>query len=137
MDIIVQGKQLDVGESLRNHVIAKITDMNEKYFNHTTSATVTFSKEGHGHGMHKAQIKILIGKNITAIVDATEGEIYSAFDAAAEKAAKKMRRNKRKIRDHHDRSTKTPEKASQEAKTEQANMDQIAGIVFLCGFGGH
>ncbi len=116
MDITVQGKQIDIGDSLREHVIAKIEDINEKYFNHTTSATITFSKEGHGHGVYKAHINILVGKNMTAIVDATEGDIYAAFDAAAEKAAKKMRRHKRKIRDHHERGNKTPEQANLEAK---------------------
>ncbi len=115
MDITVQGKQIDIGDSLREHVITKIEDINEKYFNHPNSATVTFSKEGHGHVQYKTNIKVFIGKNITIIVDATEGEIYAAFDSACEKAAKKMRRNKRKIRDHHERGNKTPEQAIQEA----------------------
>lgn len=116
MDITVQGKHIDVGESLRDHVIAKIEDLNDKYFNHTTSATITFSKEGHGHGVFKAHIKVLIGKNISVIVDAQAGDIYAAFDSAAEKAAKKMRRNKKKLRDHHDRGVKTPEAAILEAR---------------------
>lgn len=116
MDITVQGKQIDVGESLREHVTNKLEDLNEKYFNHATSATITFSKEGHGHGVYKAHIKVLIGKNISVIVDSQAGDIYAAFDSAAEKAAKKMRRNKKKLRDHHERGTKTPEEAIIEAR---------------------
>ena len=49
MELTVHGKQLDVGDALRTHVKDKLTDVSEKYFNHTTYATVTFSKEGHGH----------------------------------------------------------------------------------------
>jgi len=48
MELSVHGKQIDVGDALRSHVEDKLEDLNEKYFNHATFATVTFSKEGHG-----------------------------------------------------------------------------------------
>jgi len=125
MDITVEGKHIDVGDALREHVTDKIEELNEKYFNHTNSATITFSKEGHGHGVFKAHIKILIGKNITVNVDAKAGDIYAAFDTAADKAAKKMRRNKKRLRDHHERGSKTPEEASLEARDYILALDAI------------
>lgn len=109
MELTVHGKQIDVGDALRGHVEEKIGDLNQKYFNHTTFATVTFSREGHGHKQTRAHISIQLGKNIMIVADATEMEPYVAFDSAAEKAAKQLRRYKRKLRDHHERIEQSPE----------------------------
>lgn len=108
MEMTVQGKQIDVGDALREHVKGKMTDIDQKYFNHATDATVTFSREGHG-GLFKVNISMHIGKNIMVVSEAVEGDPYVAFDAASEKAAKRLRRYKRKLRDHHERIQKTPE----------------------------
>lgn len=109
MQLTVQGKQMDVGDALRTHVVEKLTELNSKYFNHATSATVTFSKEGHGHGQTNAHIHIRIGKNIMVLAESLAGDPYGAFDSAAEKVAKQLRRYKRRLRDHHDRLEQTPE----------------------------
>lgn len=117
MEMTVQGKQLDVGDALREHVTDKLTDIDQKYFNHTTNATVTFSKEGHGHGVFKVNIAFNVGKNIQVITEAVEPDPYAAFDAASEKAAKRLRRYKRRLRDHHNRAEKTPETELQKARS--------------------
>ena len=109
MQLTVQGKQIDVGDALRTHVTEKLEELNTKYFNHATFATVTFSKEGHGHGVFKAQIHIRIGKDIMVLADSEAGDAHAAFDSAAEKVAKQLRRYKKRLRDHHDRMEQTPE----------------------------
>ncbi|QQG36233.1 MAG: ribosome-associated translation inhibitor RaiA [Micavibrio aeruginosavorus] len=109
MHITVQGKQMNVGDALRTHVTNKLEDMNSKYFNHGTDANITFSKEGHGHGLIRAHISVRVGSSIMVMADAEEGDAYLAFDTAAEKAAKQLRRYKRRLRDHHDRLQRTPE----------------------------
>ena len=109
MQITVQGKQMSVGDALRTHVTNKLEDMNSKYFNHGTDASVTFSKEGHGHGLVRAHISVRIGSNIMVLADASEGDAYLSFDSAAEKAAKQLRRYKRRLRDHHERIERSPE----------------------------
>ncbi len=109
MEMTVQGKQIDVGDALREHVMDKLTDIDQKYFNHTTNATVTFSKEGHGSGVFKVNISFNVGKNIQIITEASEVDPYAAFDTASEKAAKRLRRYKRRLRDHHNRKEKDPE----------------------------
>ena len=108
MEMTVQGKQVDVGDALREHVQDKMADIDQKYFNHATDATVTFSREGHG-GMFRVNISMHVGKNIMVVTEATENDPYVAFDAASEKAAKRLRRYKRRLRDHHSRREKTPE----------------------------
>ncbi len=109
MELSVHGKQIDVGDSLRGHVKEKIEDLSEKYFNHTTFANITFSKEGHGHPRTRAHISIKLGKNIMVVADAVEADPYVAFDSAAEKAGKQLRRYKRRLRDHHERTESSPE----------------------------
>jgi ribosomal subunit interface protein len=115
MDLTVHGKQMSVGDALRTHVANKIEDMNQKYFNHATFATITFSKEGHGK-LVKSHISIQLGKNILIVADAIEGDPYIAFDAASEKAAKQLRRYKRRLRDHHERLEQTPESEIMKAR---------------------
>lgn len=134
METTVQGKQIDVGDALREHVTDKISDIGQKYFNNTTNATVTFSKEGHGAAMFKVNISFNVGKNIQVVTEAIEHDPYGAFDAASEKAAKRLRRYKKRLRDHHNRAEKTPEAELLKAKaytlvqeaqeaTEQDNGD--------------
>jgi ribosomal subunit interface protein len=116
MELSVHGKQIDVGDSLRGHVKDKIEDLSEKYFNHTTFANITFSKEGHGRPRTRAHISIKLGKNILVVADAIEADPYIAFDAAAEKAGKQLRRYKRRLRDHHERVEQTPENEIRKAR---------------------
>lgn len=116
MELSVHGKQIDVGEALRTHVADKLEDLNQKYFNHATFATVTFSKEGHGHPRTRTHITLKLGKNISVIGDATDDDAYKSFEAAAEKVGKQMRRYKRKIRDHHERSNDSVEAEIQKAR---------------------
>jgi ribosomal subunit interface protein len=107
MQLIIQGKQIDVGDALRTHVSEKLEDIKSKYFNRGVEATVTFSREG--SAFFKAHISIRIGKNILVIADDTETEPYAAFDTALAKVAKQLRRYKNRLRDHHERLEVSPE----------------------------
>lgn len=106
MQLIVQGKQMDLGDALKSHVSDKLEDINTKYFNRAIDATVTFSPEG--QAFTKTHISIRVGKDIMVISDATESDPYIAFDQAAEKVAKQLRRYKRRLRDHHERMDADP-----------------------------
>ncbi len=107
MQLAVQGKQMDLGDALKTHVQGKLEDINSKYFKRAIDATVTFSPEG--QAFTKTHISIRVGKDILVISDATENDPYVAFDCAAEKVAKQLRRYKRKLRDHHQRLDEAPE----------------------------
>ncbi|PJB73029.1 MAG: ribosomal subunit interface protein [Alphaproteobacteria bacterium CG_4_9_14_3_um_filter_47_13] len=109
MELTVQGKQMDVGDALRTYVSEKLEEINQKYFNHAAFATVTFSKEGHGHGVINTHIQIRVGKDIMVLADSQAGDSYGSFDTAAEKIAKQLRRYKKRLRDHRDRLEQTPE----------------------------
>lgn len=107
MQLTVQGKQIDVGDALRAHVQEKLNDINTKYFNRAIDANVHFNREG--QGFFRAHISIRVGKNIQIMGDAIENDIYLAFDVAAAKVAKQLRRYKNRLRSHHRRIEETPE----------------------------
>lgn len=107
MQVVVQGKQIDVGDSLRSHANNKINEVLQKYFNRASDITVTFTPEG--HAWFKAHISVHIGKQITVQANATDTDAYTAFDIALAKIAKQMRRYKNRLRDHHERMVETPE----------------------------
>jgi ribosomal subunit interface protein len=98
MQLSVTGKQIEIGEALRRHVEGSLGSILEKYFKTAIEAHVIVSKEAH---LSRAEISIHIGRGIVVNARATASEAYLAFDAAAERLAKQLRRYKRRLRDHH------------------------------------
>ncbi len=109
MNLTVKGKQLDVGDSLRQHVEDHLIETAEKYFPDPIEATVVFSKEA-GH-LFKADISIHLAKGILLQARHATEDPYPAFDTALERMTKRMRRYKSKFNNHH------------KALPEAANMD--------------
>jgi ribosome hibernation promoting factor len=98
MQLSVNGKQLDIGNSLREHIEREIPAIVEKYFANPTNADVTVSKEG---STFRTDIAVHVGKGIIVQGHARSADPYAAFDEAAEHMAKRLRRYKRRLRDHH------------------------------------
>lgn len=98
----ISGKQIDIGEALQNHVKAELDEMLSKYAGRPTEAYVVFSKSGHEF---VCEMVIHLSTGLTAQASAHDTEIYAAFDSGTEKMEKQLRRNKRRLKDHHrDRS---------------------------------
>lgn len=98
MQLIVQGKHIDVGDSLREHVRDQLIQAAEKYFPNPIEATVLFSKED-DHRI-KSDITVHLGKDIILKAHNEASEAYAAFDSATDKLAKRMRRYKSRMKDH-------------------------------------
>jgi ribosomal subunit interface protein len=94
MQLSVKGKQIDVGDALRTHVEKQLRDSVKKYFENTIDAHVTFSREGH---LFRADITVHAGRGLTLQANAVANEPYPAFDLAAERIARRLRRYKKKI----------------------------------------
>ncbi len=106
MQILVSGKQLDVGEALRSHVDDRLQTGVTKYFPNTMDAHVVFSREGQGY---RADCSVHVGHGIQAQARAEAGDIYQAFDQASERLEKRLRRYKRRLRDHHGNDRPAPD----------------------------
>lgn len=100
MHLSVKGKHIDVGDALRTHVEVSLNSVVAKYFEKPMEANVVFSREAH---LFKADISVHIGRGILLQSTAEAAEPYPAFDTAADKIAKRLRRYKRRLRDHHNR----------------------------------
>ena len=98
VQLTVTGKHIDTSPGLRQHVEARLDVILGKYFKTAIEAHVVFSKEAH---LSRAEVSIHIGRGISVNASAVSLEIYAAFDAAAERVAKQMRRYKRRLHNHH------------------------------------
>jgi ribosome hibernation promoting factor len=98
MQLTVTGKQVEIGDALRGHVEASLELILTKYFKTAIEAHVVIAKEAH---LIRAEISLHIGRGIVVNAGAAIDDAYAAFDAAAERVAKQLRRYKRRLRDHH------------------------------------
>jgi ribosomal subunit interface protein len=98
MQLVVKGHKLEVSDSLRDRVAESFQTLFEKYFGDGIEANVTFSK--HAHEFHSSVVAH-IGKGIDLQAEGRGGDAYSSFDEAIEHLAKRLRRYKRRLKDHH------------------------------------
>ena len=92
---------MDVGERLRRHVEARLNDGVAKYFDHALDSHVVFEPEG---PLVRADISVHVGRGIQVQGHGAAEDAQNAFDLAMERIAKRLRRNKRRLRDHHRKS---------------------------------
>lgn len=101
MQLHISGRHVDLGESFQTHVEKRLSDGLGKYLERITSVDVVVSKAAH------QQFRVdILGNPGThdGVVIKSQGdasEIYAAFDDAATKAEKQLRRYKRRLKGHH------------------------------------
>jgi ribosomal subunit interface protein len=98
MKLSVSGKQIDVGEALRRHVENALEGAVGKYFDAAIDGTVQFSREAH---LFCCDIQVHARRGIFMQAEAEADDIHIAFDRALDRIAKRLRRYKRRLRDHH------------------------------------
>jgi ribosomal subunit interface protein len=98
MQLSVKGKQLDVGDAWRRHVEENLPAVVAKYFDNAQDAQVMLSRQG---ATFRVDITVHVGKRIILQSQGTTGDAYSAFDEAGDHLGKRLRRYKRRLRDHH------------------------------------
>ncbi|MCW8836638.1 MAG: ribosome-associated translation inhibitor RaiA [Rhodospirillales bacterium] len=125
MQISVQGKNLDIGDALRSHIDETLQTGVEKYFPDPQEGAVTISKDGR---LISADITVRIGRDIILRGSADAGDAYGAFDEALEHLGKRLRRYKRRLRDHHQNRTDSFIEAQQYVLSaeEDDNADEPA-----------
>jgi len=97
MDIRVSGHQIDTGESLQAEVDSRLQAIADKYFARAISAQVTFGKGPYDHSFtcdivaHVPPGVVLKGRGAGATA-------HPAFDQAADRIEKQLRRYKRRLK---------------------------------------
>lgn len=98
MDINVTGRKMNVGEALTAHVEDRLAIVSDKYFNRSIDASTTFAKEGHSY---RTDISLHPNQGVNLHSRAEAADPYAAFEIAAEKVEKQLRRYKRRLKNHH------------------------------------
>ena len=96
MQLSVNGRHLDIGDALRSHIEDSLTTIFGKYFGDAIDARVTMSQTNH---LYHAQVNVHVGRGIHLAAEAEADRVYAAFDSAADRIAKRLRRHKRRLRD--------------------------------------
>src|SRR5258708_2940813 len=98
MQLSVTGKQIDVGEALRQHVETTLTGIIDKYFEKAIEAHAVFSREG---PLIRSDLSVHVRRDILVQGQAASADAYVAFDSAAEPIANPIRCYKRQLRGRH------------------------------------
>ena len=99
MDIRVSGHQVDTGEALREHVSDRLGGIADKYFSRALSATVTFGTGPHDNGF-SCDIIAHVMQGVVLKASGFGMEAHPAFDEAAGKIEKQLRRYTKRLKDH-------------------------------------
>ncbi|WP_372707063.1 ribosome hibernation-promoting factor, HPF/YfiA family, partial [Brevundimonas sp.] len=99
MQIQVSGKHVDVGEALGSRISQELEDGIGKYFERgAQDAEVVVSKDGYGFKVD-CWVRLATGQ---AIVTTGQGvDAHGAFSDSLEKLEKRVRRYKRRLKNHH------------------------------------
>ena len=121
MDLLINGKHVDVGDALRAHVEEMLNGAVSKYFDRPLDGIVTFSREGVNFPV---DISVHAARGVLMQGSATAAAAYAAFDGTLVKIAKRLRRHNRRLRDRHKRGGDHAEEAVAAPEPEFAPGDE-------------
>ena len=106
MDIQITGRSMDLGEALQTHVREALEQGVRKYFDRPAEAVVTFGKtnarDGDTRGREFAsEIVLHLASGVFLTTEGHAGDAHGAFGEAMTKLDKRVRRYKRRLKDHH------------------------------------
>ena len=98
MSFGVSGKQIELGEALRERISARVLDALEKYFDGGFSGHATVGKEA--FGFH-TECVVHLDSGIVLRADSMAADAYLSADQAADNLEKRLRRYHRRLKDYH------------------------------------
>jgi ribosomal subunit interface protein len=104
MKVRVSGKQMEVGAALPEHVRERVENALTKHFDGRAEAHVVFSHEGPGY---RADCTAHLDSGVVLKAQGDAADVHRAFEVALNHLEKQIRRYKRRIRNHHEK-TKAP-----------------------------
>jgi putative sigma-54 modulation protein len=96
MQLSVTGHHVEITAAMRSYVEKKL-DRIVRHFDHVIDTHFVLTVE---KLLHKAEATMRVrGETIHAL--ASEGDMYAAIDALADKLERRVRKHKEKLTDHH------------------------------------
>ncbi|MGL4290528.1 MAG: ribosome hibernation-promoting factor, HPF/YfiA family [Phreatobacter sp.] len=96
MALRISGKNLDIGEALRERIATRVGDATGRYADGRYTGHVTVEKEAHGF---RAVYALHLASGTTLQAEAFAADAYAACDLAAERIEKRLRRYARRLKD--------------------------------------
>ena len=122
MQVQVSGKHVDVGEALGSRISQELEDGVGKYFARGgENAEVVVSKDGHNF---KVDCWVRLASGQTLVTTGFGGDAHSAFTESLDRLETRVRRYKRRLKDHH-----IGPKGLSPEKTEDAAREVARSIV--------
>ncbi len=97
MDIRVSGHQVNTGSALQDHAGSRLTTIVDKHFSRALSSTVTFGKAP--ASAFACDIVLHVNHGLILKSHGQAPDAHLAFDQAADKIEKQLRRYKRRLTD--------------------------------------
>jgi ribosome hibernation promoting factor len=98
MPFRVSGKNISIGDALRQRISDRVAEVLGKYFNGGYSGHATVSKDGFGF---RTEFVIHLDSGIVLEADSIAADPYESADQAALRIEKRLRRYKRRLKGHH------------------------------------
>lgn len=97
MTLRVSGKNLDIGETLRTQVEERVENALSKYYSGGYSGHVTVARDGFGF---RTDCVLHLSSGMTLEASGNAPDAYASFDQTAERIEKRLRRYKRRLKEH-------------------------------------
>lgn len=93
----VSGKNLDIGEALRERINDRIAQTLDKYFDGGYSGHATLAKDGIGF---RTECAVHLNSKVVLHAEGEAADAYLSADQAITKLEKQLRRYHRRLKDH-------------------------------------
>jgi len=98
MSFRISGKNLDLGEALRERIGGRIGEAMSKYFDGGYSGHVTVAREG--SGFH-TECAFHLDSKVILRAEGSAADAYTSADQAVLRVEKRLRRYHRRLKEHH------------------------------------
>jgi len=98
MSFRVSGKNINVGEALRERISARVAEALSKFFDGGYSGHATIGKDGFGF---RTECALHLDSGITLHADGQAADPYDSADQAAQRMEKRLRRYHGRLKKHH------------------------------------
>ena len=123
MQISVSGKNMDMGNAFQEHAQTSLNAIVEKYFHNAVSGHVTLEKADSGFTV---KTRVALSRRMELEATGRAVNAHAALDSAIEHAEKRLRRHKRRLKNHRNTITNAEENEVMPAPmTVYASAEQV------------
>jgi ribosomal subunit interface protein len=96
MGLRVSGKNMDIGDALRQQVESRLSGAVAKYFDGSHSGHVTVARDGTGF---RTECVLHLSSGVTLEASGAAHDAHASFEQTADRIEKRLRRYKRRLKD--------------------------------------